>query len=102
MKLFKKILVTILLLVVIAVIGGYIFLNHISNKGIPEYNGEINLKNLKEKVVVRRDAHAVPHIIAKKRGRFIPCYRICSCTGSALANGLTAKGNNGAFIGDFW
>jgi penicillin G amidase len=65
MKLFKKILVSLLLIIIIAVIGGYIFLNHISNKGIPEYNGEIQLKNLKEKVVVRRDAHAIPHIIAQ-------------------------------------
>ncbi|NJO92397.1 MAG: penicillin acylase family protein [Chloroflexia bacterium] len=52
-------------MIVIAIIGGYIFLNHISNKGITDYNGEIKLKNLKEKVVVRRDAHAIPHIIAQ-------------------------------------
>ena len=65
MKIFKKILVSIFLLVIIAIIGGYFFLNHLSNKGIPEYNGEIKLKNLKEKVVVRRDAYAIPHIIAQ-------------------------------------
>jgi len=65
MKIFKKILVSIFLIVIIAIVGGYFFLNYISNKGIPEYTGEIKLKNLKKKVVVRRDAHAIPHIIAQ-------------------------------------
>ncbi|MFN8254684.1 MAG: penicillin acylase family protein [Bacteroidales bacterium] len=64
MRKLKKILVAVFILLLVTIIFAYFFLNHISNKGIPEYNGEVALKGLKEKVVIRRDSWAIPHIIA--------------------------------------
>jgi len=64
MKTFKKIFVGIFIFIFVAIIASYLFINHISTKGLPEYTGEIKLKGFTEKVIVRRDSHAIPHIIA--------------------------------------
>jgi len=65
MKTYKKIFVGFFIFLFVALIAVYLFLNHISTKGLDEYSGEIKLKGFKEKVVIRRDAHAIPHIIAQ-------------------------------------
>ncbi len=64
MKTLKKILIGIFAFLLIAIIAVYLIINHYSTKGLPEYEGEIYLKGLTEKVIVKRDAHAIPHIIA--------------------------------------
>lgn len=75
----KKSIVGVLLFLIIATLMLFIWVNHISNKGVPEYSGEVKLKNLKEKVVIRRDAHAIPLIEAENEEDL---YR---ATGFALA-----------------
>lgn len=75
----KKSIVGVLLFLIVATLVLFIWVNHISNKGVPEYSGEVKLKNLKEKVVIRRDAHAIPLIEAENEEDL---YR---ATGFALA-----------------
>jgi len=65
MKLLKKILVILFFIIVLILIGGYIFVNHIATKGLPDYSTDIQLKGLKEKVTIYRDGFAIPHIYAK-------------------------------------
>lgn len=65
MKTLKRIAIVIAFLIVIIAISGYFFLHHLSHKAVPDYNQDINLKDIKEKVVVYRDSLAIPHIIAQ-------------------------------------
>lgn len=65
MKLMKKILVIIFIVILVVFIGGYIFVNHIATKGLPDYSTDIQLKGLKNKVTIYRDGFAIPHIYAK-------------------------------------
>jgi len=39
MKLFKKILIGLLVVVILAIIAGYIYLRHLATRGIPDYKG---------------------------------------------------------------
>ncbi len=64
MKRGKKIIGIILLIIFILSIAGYIFINTIKSSGLPDYNKAVNLKGLKDKVTVYRDAYGIPHIIA--------------------------------------
>ena len=65
MKLLKKILIGLFVVVVLAIIGGYFYLRHLATRGIPDYNQNVKLKNIKETVTVYRDQYAVPHVYAK-------------------------------------
>jgi penicillin amidase len=65
MKLLKKILIGLFVVVVLAIIGGYIYLRHLATRGIPDYNQNVKLENIKETVTVYRDQYAVPHVYAK-------------------------------------
>jgi penicillin amidase len=64
MKTFKKILIAIFIIILLSLIGTYLYINHLSTKGIPEYSGEIKLKGFNDKVIIRRDNYAIPTIIA--------------------------------------
>ncbi|MGD2086536.1 MAG: penicillin acylase family protein [Candidatus Aminicenantes bacterium] len=65
MKLLKKILIGLLVVIILAIIAGYIYFRHLAFRGIPDYNQNVKLKNIKETVTVYRDQYAVPHIYAK-------------------------------------
>lgn len=65
MKLFKKILIGLFIVVILAIIGGYIYLCHLAARAIPDYNQNVKLKNIKETVTVYRDQYGIPHIYAK-------------------------------------
>ncbi|MCF6241733.1 MAG: hypothetical protein L3J74_10355 [Bacteroidales bacterium] len=52
MKLLKRILIIGFFLLIIIFIVGYVFVNHISTKALPDYGTAIQLKGLKEKVTV--------------------------------------------------
>lgn len=67
MKIFKKILLALLIIIVLALAGAYFFVGHISKKALPEYNGEIILKGFKENVTIYRDNFAIPHIVASNQ-----------------------------------
>lgn len=65
MKLFKKILFSVLLLLIVVAIGAYFYINHLSKKAIPDYNQTVELRGLTDEVSVYRDSLAIPHIYAK-------------------------------------
>jgi len=65
MKALKVMLKTIGILIVLALVGGLIFLNHIKKKAIPDYNATLDIENLTDEVTVYRDTFAIPHIYAK-------------------------------------
>ena len=61
----KKILATISLIILVLVVIVLFLVRGIATKGIPDYNAQIHLENLKDDVTVYRDEFAVPHIYAK-------------------------------------
>jgi penicillin G amidase len=65
MKTLKIILWSLLVLVVLAVVGGFIFISGIRHSGKPQYSGELSLSGLNSEVTVYRDERGMPHIYAK-------------------------------------
>ncbi len=61
MKILKRILIALFCLIVIGLLGGYVYLQSTS----PKYSGEVTLKGLTEEVEVLYDSYGVPHIRAK-------------------------------------
>lgn len=64
MKIFKKIIVGIVVVVFVVAIVAFFLVRHISRKALPDYNEPIQLSGLIDKVNVYRDTHAVPHVYA--------------------------------------
>ncbi|NIM11827.1 MAG: hypothetical protein GTO45_06885 [Candidatus Aminicenantes bacterium] len=65
MKLFKKILIGLVIVIILAIIAGYLYVRHLATKGIPDYNRDVKLQHMKETVTVYRDPFAVPHVYGK-------------------------------------
>ena len=65
MKLLKRLVLGLVVVLVVGAVGGYAYLHHIAQKGVPEYSGRVEIKGLKAPVEVFRDAFAVPHIYAE-------------------------------------
>ncbi|MFH0758689.1 MAG: penicillin acylase family protein [Bacteroidota bacterium] len=65
MKILKRILTIVLGIVVLALAGGMIFLNNVKTRAVPDYNKDVDLENLTEKVTVFRDSLGIPHIYAQ-------------------------------------
>ncbi|MEN8201421.1 MAG: penicillin acylase family protein [Bacteroidota bacterium] len=65
MKTFKRIITLILILILVALIGGIFYLNHLKTRAVPDFNKDVDLENLTEKVTVYRDSLGIPHIYAK-------------------------------------
>lgn len=65
MKLLKRILLTLGLLLVLALIVGYFFLNHVKTAALPDYSKDVQIPGLTEEVTILRDSFAIPHIYAK-------------------------------------
>ena len=63
MKFLKKVLKSIIVLLVLILVGGWLY----SKTYHPKYNGEIEIKNLSEKVTVYFDEIGVPHINAQNQ-----------------------------------
>lgn len=61
MKLLKRLVVGLVLLIILAVIGVYIFLKTIA----PNYSGSVKLEGLKSEVEVLYDDFGIPHIYAQ-------------------------------------
>ncbi len=57
----KKILLAILIIIILIPIAGYIYLRSF----LPDYEGELNVPGLKDKVTIQRNQYAVPSIEAK-------------------------------------
>lgn len=61
----KKIGLGILVLLVIVLVGGFTYVRHLATRGIPDYDGNLQLSGLSAEVTVYRDQYAVPHIYAQ-------------------------------------
>jgi len=64
MKILKRILVVLFFVIILALAAGMIYLNHIRNRAVPNYNAGVDLENLTEEVTVYRDSLGIPHIYA--------------------------------------
>ena len=65
MKLAKKIFKIVIFILVLAMVGGYLFLHNLANRAVPDYNQEVVLNGLTDEVKVYRDSFAIPHVYAK-------------------------------------
>jgi penicillin amidase len=65
MKIFLRVVQIVLLLIVIVFIAGLFFVDRIGSRAIPDYNKDIELRNMSAPVEVFRDEYAVPHIFAE-------------------------------------
>jgi len=60
MRIFKKILLGVLLLIILTITGGYIYMNSLK----PQYSGTLELESLEKEVTAYMDDYGVPHIYA--------------------------------------
>jgi len=65
MKTIKRAAAGILVVLILAFAGAYLYARHIGRKGLPDYGRDIRLAGMQAEVTVYRDACAVPHIFAK-------------------------------------
>lgn len=65
MKIFKRILLGLLVLFVLAIIIGFFLLNNIKNGALPDYNKNVQIPGLSEEVTILRDSFGIPHIYAQ-------------------------------------
>lgn len=65
MKLIKRILLAIVLLLILALIAGYFFLNHVKTAALPDYTRDAQIPGLISEVTILRDSFAIPHIYAE-------------------------------------
>lgn len=64
MKALKIILYSILSIIILALIAGFILINSIKRSALPQYDGEKILTGLAKEVTVYRDERGMPHIYA--------------------------------------
>lgn len=62
---FKRILLALLAIVVVAVITGFLFITGIKRGALPKYDGEILSSSLESEVKIFRDERGMPHIYAE-------------------------------------
>lgn len=65
MRAVKRIILGLFIIVLLAIIAGFVFIRIIARKGLPDYNEDIRLSGLKYEVRVYRDSYAIPHVYAK-------------------------------------
>ncbi len=65
MKLAKKIFKIVIFILVLVIVGAYLFLHNLANRAVPDYNQEVVLNGLTDEVKVYRDSFAIPHVYAK-------------------------------------
>lgn len=63
MRIFKKILLIIAVLIVLILIGGWMYFNSLK----PDYSGEITLSNIENETSVYFDDYGIPHIYAQNQ-----------------------------------
>ena len=61
----KKVLLALFVLIFLIALGGYFYVNSLSNSAIPNYEVDVKIDNLKSPVTVFRDEYAIPHIYAE-------------------------------------
>ena len=65
MRIFRRILLAVIIVIVLGAATGMLLLNNIKHRAIPDYSENIELENMIEEVTVIRDSLAIPHIYAK-------------------------------------
>jgi len=65
MKILKRILIGAGVIILLALIAGILFLNHLKKSGLPDYGKDVHMPGLVSEVTVLRDSFAIPHISAK-------------------------------------
>ncbi|MFV0593554.1 MAG: penicillin acylase family protein [Draconibacterium sp.] len=65
MKIIKRVLLSLLVLIILALIAGVFFVQYLKKTAVPDYNKSFVLYGLKSEAEVLRDAHGIPHIYAK-------------------------------------
>jgi penicillin amidase len=64
MKILKISGIVLVGLIVIVLIAGFVFVRTIARKGLPDYNGTVEIPGVQEEVTVYRDPFGIPHIFA--------------------------------------
>jgi penicillin amidase len=66
MKIFRVVVVTFLVLVLMGAIAGGVFIRYSSRKALPDYSKDLFLENLKDSVKVYRDGTGMAHVYAEE------------------------------------
>ncbi len=61
----KKVIIIILVVIAVILSGGYIYVKHLENAPLPNYNQTVMLKGLHHEVKIIRDKWGMPHIYAQ-------------------------------------
>jgi len=61
----KKIAVGVGILILLILAGGFAYIQYLSKRGVPDYDGKTALHGLSADVTVYRDKHGIPHIYAR-------------------------------------
>src|SRR5699024_6961099 len=64
LKKWQKVILTIIIVFVVAVVGAFIYANYLLGKSTPEIEGNIEIEGLEGEVTVTTDDDGVPHITA--------------------------------------
>lgn len=65
MKTFLRVLQILLLILVLVFLSGLFLVDRIASRGLPDYDKDVDLRNMTATVEIFRDEHAVPHIYAQ-------------------------------------
>ncbi len=65
MKFLKTLLRIFIYLIVLGLLAGWVYIRYISYSPVPNYNKDLGLKGLTDKVTVYRDSLGVPHVFAR-------------------------------------
>jgi len=65
MKTSKIIFRAVVVIIILAILGGVLLLNHVKRKALPDYNAILDLENMTDVVTVYRDQYAIPHVVAQ-------------------------------------
>ncbi|MBW6458377.1 MAG: penicillin acylase family protein, partial [FCB group bacterium] len=65
MKLFMRIVQILLLVIVLVFLSALFVVDRIASRGLPDYEKDVDLRNMTAEVEIFRDAHGIPHIYAQ-------------------------------------
>ena len=65
MKVFRRILLSVTVLLILLLVAGWLLINNIKHRAVPDYTVPVDLENLVDEVTVIRDSLAIPHVYAK-------------------------------------
>ncbi len=65
MKVFKRFLLVLALIIIVALVVGYFILHQIRTSALPDYSENVTINGLTDEVTILRDSFAIPHIYAQ-------------------------------------